>query len=69
MTTPPIHAQIRAARESLGIHPAEAARRCGLLRQNYGPIESGKTTPTLATLEKICKGLGLEMEIVLKRKT
>ena len=56
---------IRAARERLGLTQAEAARRCGMARQNWRRLERGASSPTVATLQRVAEGLGLELMIVL----
>lgn len=37
----------------------EASRQCGLSARCFGDIARGRTTPTIATLEKLCTGFTL----------
>ena len=50
-------------RKSLGLSQRELAILCGIPQSSVARIESLKTTPTLATLLKILKPLGLKLTI------
>lgn len=50
-------------RKSLGLSQRELATLCGIPQSSVARIESLKTTPTLATLLKILKPLGLKLTI------
>ena len=50
-------------RKSLGLSQRELATSCGIPQSSVARIESLKTTPTLATLLKILKPLGLKLTI------
>lgn len=56
---------IERARKRAGYSKSEAARRCGMARQNYGTVESGKWNPQLETLDHIAKALGCRLHIEL----
>lgn len=44
-----------------GISQEELSFRCGVHRTYIGSIERGEKSPTLNTVEKIAKGLGVEL--------
>ena len=50
--------EIVADRKAAGLTQQELARRAGIRQETLSRIESGKHTPTLATLKKIERGLG-----------
>ncbi|MDD6845899.1 MAG: helix-turn-helix transcriptional regulator [Clostridia bacterium] len=50
-------------RKSLCLSQRELATLCGIPQSSVARIESLKTTPTLATLLKILKPLGLKLTI------
>lgn len=50
-------------RKSLGLSQRELATLCGIPQSSVARIESLKTTPTLTTLLKILKPLGLKLTI------
>lgn len=63
-------AQIKEKRERKKITQDELAEACGLSSKRViWDYESGRTNPSLQTLEKIAKELGCEVEIKLKNKT
>ena len=53
--------KIKKIRETKGIRKAELARRSGVNKATLGFIENHKTTPTLRTLQKIAKGLEVDV--------
>lgn len=54
---------IRQTRRNQGITQEQLADFTGLQRIGIVKIESGKTQPKVSTLLKICKMLGLKIEI------
>ena len=54
-------ARIAELRKRLNISQEELADRCGFLRTYIGSIERGEKSPTLNTIEKLAKGLGVEL--------
>lgn len=44
----------------------ELADRCGVHRTYIGSIERGEKSPTLNTVEKIAKGLGVDIAELVK---
>ncbi|MGH9400839.1 MAG: helix-turn-helix domain-containing protein [Terriglobia bacterium] len=52
--------QLRALREAKGLSQGDIERRSGLLRSYISRVEGGYTAPSLATLEKFAKALGVE---------
>ncbi len=52
--------QIRAIREAKGLSQGDIEKSSGLLRSYISRVEGGYTAPSLATLEKFAKALGVE---------
>lgn len=59
---------IRWTRQALGLSQAGLARKVGVSRQQISLIESPDANLTLATIEKVAEGLGLELAIELKSR-
>ncbi len=55
-----IGARLRQLREAKGLSQGDVERRSGLLRSYISRVEGGYTAPSLATLEKFAKALGME---------
>ena len=55
-----IGARIRSLREARGLSQGDIERSSGLLRSYISRVEGGYTAPSLATLDKFAKALGLE---------
>lgn len=51
---------VRSQRGELGISQEELAKRCGLHRTYIGAIERGERNVSLATLELLAVGLGVD---------
>ena len=51
------------ARIEEGLSQQELADRCGMKASNLCRLENGNGNPSVATLEKIAKGLGRKLEI------
>jgi len=52
--------RLRSMRESKGLSQGDIERRSGLLRSYISRVEGGYTAPSLTTLEKFAKALGVE---------
>lgn len=52
--------RLRVMRESKGLSQGDIERRSGLLRSYISRVEGGYTAPSLTTLEKFAKALGVE---------
>lgn len=52
--------RLRELREGKGLSQGDIERRSGLLRSYISRVEGGYTAPSLATLEKFAKALGVE---------
>jgi transcriptional regulator with XRE-family HTH domain len=52
--------KLRLIRESKGLSQGDIERRSGLLRSYISRVEGGYTAPSLTTLEKFAKALGVE---------
>ena len=63
-----VRLQLRWARQSLGISQGDLARRVGVSRQQISLLESPDANLTLATLEKVAKSLGMDLEIELSTR-
>lgn len=57
---------LRAKRESLGVSQEALAERADVDRSYVSILERGLKSPTLETLEKICKALGTLPERVIE---
>lgn len=55
--------QIVEARMEVGLTQQELAERCGMKASNLCRLENGNGNPSVATLEKIARGLGRKLEI------
>ncbi len=64
-----VNADITARRRALKLTQKEAAARCGISQQHLSMIESGRTRPTLETLQRIVESLGLELHVRLRAGT
>jgi putative transcriptional regulator len=53
--------KIKEIRLSKKISQTEVAYRCGFDKSNYNTIESGKRNPTVISLLKIAKALGVNL--------
>lgn len=54
-------AQIRAAMRERGVSQLELAQRLGISQARMSQLLSSRSNPTIKTLEKVCKALGLEI--------
>jgi transcriptional regulator with XRE-family HTH domain len=52
--------RLRELRESKGLSQGDIERRSGLLRSYISRVEGGYTAPSVSTLEKFAKALGVE---------
>ncbi len=52
--------RLRDLRETKGLSQGDIERRSGLLRSYISRVEGGFTAPSLSTLEKFAKALGVE---------
>jgi transcriptional regulator with XRE-family HTH domain len=56
--------KVRRHRNNLGISQEELAFRSGLHRTYIGGIERGERNPTLSSIEKIAKALGIKTQVL-----
>lgn len=56
-------AKIVEARMEEGLTQAELAERCGMRPANLCRLENGNGNPSVATLDRIARGLGRKLEI------
>ena len=52
---------IQKIRESKGISQQELAAKCNFEKSNMSRLEAGRVNPTLSTLEKVSKALGISL--------
>ena len=52
--------RLKALREAKGLSQGDIERRSGLLRSYISRVEGGYTVPSLVTLEKFAKALGVQ---------
>lgn len=57
---------VRRHRKVLGISQEELAFRAGLHRTYIGGIERGERNPTLSSIEKIARALGIKLQVLFK---
>jgi transcriptional regulator with XRE-family HTH domain len=58
---------VRRVREEEGINQEEAAERCGLHRTYYSGIERGVRNISLVNIERVAKGLKINLEDLFRR--
>lgn len=51
------------AQQELGITQSELAARCGMKQSALSRLETGKTSPTLKTLQQLADGMGKKLVI------
>jgi len=59
---------VKKIRTALRLTIAEYARLCGVSARALADIERGEASPTLATVEKLLKPMGLRVGVVSARK-
>jgi predicted RNase H-like HicB family nuclease/DNA-binding XRE family transcriptional regulator len=57
--------QIRQRRAALGLTQAQTARRASVTQQQIAKLENPDGNPTLATLDKVARALGMRVELSL----
>lgn len=57
--------RVQELRKRLGVSQEQLAFQCELNRTYMGAIERGEKTPSLITVVKIAKGLGMSMKDLL----
>ena len=55
--------RLKRYRRERGLTQQELAERCGMKASNLCRLENGNGNPSVATLEKIARGLGRRLEI------
>jgi HTH-type transcriptional regulator/antitoxin HipB len=58
--------EIRWARQDAGLSQAELGKRAGVKQQQIAKIENPDENPTLQTIEKVAKALGLIVSLGLE---
>jgi DNA-binding XRE family transcriptional regulator/predicted RNase H-like HicB family nuclease len=58
---------LRWARQEAGLTQAELARRAGISQQMISRLEDPDHNPTLETLEKVARALGVRLRVSLER--
>ncbi len=64
-TTQEIAANLKAIRNQKGLTQADVAEKAGLSANFYARIERSEQQPTIETLEKITKALGVKSSEIL----
>lgn len=59
---------LRRIRTEKGITQGDIVRKLGVSRSFVSNIENGKTNPTLATIAKLAKALGVNIEELMRGK-
>ncbi len=60
---------LKEERKRKQVSQRELAKRCGLPQSTIARIESGAVEPNYATVEKMMKGLGVELKVVESNKS
>lgn len=60
---------LKQVRLERGFSKGEAARRAGVTRNMVTGIEDGTYNPTIETLDRYARGLGVRIEIQVWRRT
>ncbi|HLF67635.1 MAG TPA: helix-turn-helix transcriptional regulator [Gammaproteobacteria bacterium] len=55
---------VRAKRTQLGLTIEEAAAFCGVAKDTLMKVEHGHDKTQLASVLQICKGLGIQLEVI-----
>lgn len=55
--------QLKRIIESTGVGIAELAKKAGVTRQTLYNILDGASKPTLATVERVCEALGVQIKL------
>jgi transcriptional regulator with XRE-family HTH domain len=58
---------LRRERNRLAITQEEAAERSGLNLRHYQKLEQGSVNVTIRTLERLCRGFGVEADRFFER--
>lgn len=57
---------IKSIRLKKGLTGAELARRCFMDKQNISRLEKGQFNPSIYYLKKVCEGLEIDIEELIK---
>lgn len=55
---------IRAVRVAAGLRQADAAALCGVSERFLNDLENGKPSAQLEQVLRVCKGLGITLELI-----
>jgi transcriptional regulator with XRE-family HTH domain len=55
-------------REQSDLTQEEAAHRCGMATRLFVSVEHGEANATLTTLARLCKGLRVDIEALMRRR-
>lgn len=58
-----VGAEIRLARKVTGLTQIELAEKSGVPQETISRLERGHSNPTLGTLEKLAKAMGVEIAV------
>ncbi len=58
--------RVRDLRKRAGLSQEKLGERCDLHRTEIGRLEQGEANPQLATIEKVARGLGVELGVLFE---
>ena len=61
--TAKVGAEMQLARKISGLTQSELAEKSGVPQETISRIERGRSNPTLGTLEKLAKAMGVEITV------
>lgn len=61
--------QLRWARHGAGLSQAETARLAGVSQQQIAKLENPKSNPSVETVAKVCRALGVPLDVTIGAST
>jgi DNA-binding XRE family transcriptional regulator/predicted RNase H-like HicB family nuclease len=61
--------QLRWARHDAGLSQKDAAEQAGVTQQQIAKLENPKSNPSIETIAKVCRALGVPLDVVIGAPT